>query len=142
MRPSRHAFSPHQGDPTASSITKRVKIGKTCPLKIADGCGFRSCVADGNNADLKQATTLNAGKAMTELGGPEPGWSSMITREEILARLTEPSFVLVNVMPKETFQDGHIPRSINLPLSDIETKARQFFPDLGAELVIYCGGPT
>ena len=67
---------------------------------------------------------------------------AMITREEILARLNDPSLLLVNVMPKETFEDGHIPRSINLPLSEIETKARQLFPDIGRELVIYCGGPT
>ena len=67
---------------------------------------------------------------------------AMITREEILARLNDPSLLLVNVMPKETFEDGHIPRSLNLPLSEIETKARQLFPDIGRELVIYCGGPT
>jgi rhodanese-related sulfurtransferase len=91
-----------------------------------------------------RASLLNPSKAMTALNGTEQESSPMtvITREEILARLEEPAFVLVNVTPKETFQDGHIPRSINLPLSDIETKARQFFPDLGRELVIYCGGPT
>jgi len=67
---------------------------------------------------------------------------AMITREEILARLNDPSLLLVNVMPKETFADGHIPRSLNLPLSEVETKARQLFADIGRELVIYCGGPT
>ena len=67
---------------------------------------------------------------------------AMIIREEILARLDDPSLLLVNVMPKETFADGHIPRSLNLPLSEIESKARQLFPDIGRELVIYCGGPT
>ena len=67
---------------------------------------------------------------------------AVITREEIRARLNDPSLLLVNVMPKETFADGHIPRSLNLPLSEIETKARQLFPDIGRELVIYCGGPT
>lgn len=87
---------------------------------------------------------LDASYAMTGLAGSERDSNPMtvITREEILARLDEPVFVLINVMPKEAFQDGHIPRSINLPLSDIETKARQFLPDLGRELVIYCGGPT
>ena len=67
---------------------------------------------------------------------------AVITREEILARLNDPSLLLVNVMPKETFEDGRIPRSLNLPLSEIETKARQLFPDIERELVIYCGGPT
>jgi len=66
----------------------------------------------------------------------------MITREEILARLNDPSLWLVNVMPKEAFEAGHIPRSLNLPLSEIETKTRQLFPDVARELVIYCGGPT
>ena len=67
---------------------------------------------------------------------------AVITREEILARFNDPSLLLVNVMPKETFADGHIPRSLNLPLSEVETKARQLFADIGRELVIYCGGPT
>ena len=65
-----------------------------------------------------------------------------VAREEILARLNDPSLLLVNVMPKEAFEDGHIPRSLNLPLSQVETKARQLFADVGRELVIYCGGPT
>jgi ArsR family transcriptional regulator len=68
--------------------------------------------------------------------------SKQIAREEILARLSDPSLLLVNVMPKEAFAEGHIPRSLNLPLAEIETKARQVFPEIGRELVIYCGGPT
>jgi rhodanese-related sulfurtransferase len=65
-----------------------------------------------------------------------------ITREEILARLNDPSLSLVNVMPKEAFEEGHLPRSVNLPLAEIEAKAREFFPELERELIIYCGGPT
>ncbi len=68
--------------------------------------------------------------------------SKQIAREEILARLSDPSLLLVNVMPKEAFEEGHIPRSLNLPLAEIETKARQVFPEIGRELLIYCGGPT
>jgi len=68
--------------------------------------------------------------------------SNQIAREEIVARRNDPSLLLVNVMPKEAFEEGHIPRSLNLPLAQIETKARQVFPEIGRELVIYCGGPT
>ncbi len=68
--------------------------------------------------------------------------SKQIAREEILARLNDPSLLLVNVMPREAFEEGHIPRSLNLPLAEIKTKARQVFPEIGRELVIYCGGPT
>jgi rhodanese-related sulfurtransferase len=70
------------------------------------------------------------------------GNTSTITREEILARLQDPSAVLVNVMPKETFDAGHIPRSINLPVSQIEDRTRQIFPDLTRELIVYCAGAT
>ena len=78
----------------------------------------------------------------TTLGSKSEEMSNQIAREEILARLNDPSLLLVNVMPKEAFEEGHIPRSLSLPLAEIETKARQVFPEIGRELVIYCGGPT
>jgi rhodanese-related sulfurtransferase len=84
---------------------------------------------------------LESGVSTTR-GSKSEEVSNQIAREEILARLNDPSLLLVNVMPKETFVDGHIPRSINLPLSEVGTRARQLFPDLNRELVIYCGGPT
>jgi len=70
------------------------------------------------------------------------GHKHTISREEILSRLEDPAFALVNVMPKETFEAGHIPHSINLPLSEVETKARQIFPVLSREISVYCMGPT
>jgi rhodanese-related sulfurtransferase len=75
-------------------------------------------------------------------GSKSEAMSKQIAREEILARLNDPSLLLVNVMPREAFEEGHIPRSLNLPLAEIETKASQVFPEIGRELVIYCGGPT
>ena len=80
--------------------------------------------------------------AISASGSKSEEVSNQIAREEILARLNDPSLLLVNVMPKEAFEEGHIPRSVNLPLAEIETKARQAFPEIGRELVIYCGGPT
>ena len=65
-----------------------------------------------------------------------------ISRDEIVARLQDRALVILNVMPKETFADGHIPGSINLPLANIEAKARQLISNLGQELAIYCAGPT
>jgi len=67
---------------------------------------------------------------------------SVIAREEILARLHDPSLLLVNVMPRETFEAGHIPLSISLPVVEVDSKARRFFPDTNREIVIYCAGPT
>lgn len=66
----------------------------------------------------------------------------VISREEILARLQDPALWLVNVMPKETFEAGHLPRSINLPVAEIEKCARQVLPDMAREIAVYCAGPT
>ncbi len=68
--------------------------------------------------------------------------NNAISRQEILARLQDPALLLVNVMPRETFEAGHIPRSISLPVAEVENKARRFFSDLDREIVIYCAGPT
>jgi len=71
-----------------------------------------------------------------------PARDHLISREEVLSRLEDPSFVLVNVMPKETFDARHIPHSINLPVAEIESRACELFPDRAREIVVYCAGPT
>ena len=64
-----------------------------------------------------------------------------ISREEIRARLQDPALLLVNVMPKETFEAGHIPHSINLPVAEIDKCALQVLPDPTREIFVYCAGP-
>jgi rhodanese-related sulfurtransferase len=65
-----------------------------------------------------------------------------ISREEILARLQDRALAIVDVLPSESYKAGHIPGSINLPVAEIETKARQFLSNLEQEIAIYCAGPT
>jgi len=65
-----------------------------------------------------------------------------ISHEELRARLQDRALVIVNVMPKETFAAGHIPGSVNLPVAEIESKARQLISNPAQEIAIYCAGPT
>ena len=65
-----------------------------------------------------------------------------IAREEIVARLQDRALAIVNVMPPDSFKAGHIPGSINLPVVDIETRARRLLSNLEQEIAIYCAGPT
>lgn len=65
-----------------------------------------------------------------------------MTRPEILARLLDNRLAIVNVMPKSTYDDGHIPGSLNLPVADIESQARRVLPDFNQEIAVYCAGPT
>lgn len=67
---------------------------------------------------------------------------STISREEILARLQDRALAIVNVMPPDSFKAGHIPGSINLPVADVETRARHLLSNLEQEIAIYCAGPT
>ena len=66
----------------------------------------------------------------------------IISRAELLARLQDRALAIVDVMPKETFADGHIPGSINIPLADVEATARTVLSNLAQEIAVYCGGPT
>ena len=73
----------------------------------------------------------------------EPGHAhSTISREEIFTRLHDPTLAIVDVLPRETFADGHIPGSINLPLADVETTASKLLSNLAQEIAVYCAGPT
>ena len=65
-----------------------------------------------------------------------------ISREELLARLQDRALAVVNVMPPDSFRAGHIPGSINLPVAEVESKARQVLSNLEQEIAIYCAGPT
>lgn len=65
-----------------------------------------------------------------------------INREEILARLQDRALAIVNVMPRDSFKAGHISGSINLPVADINSRARQLLSNLEQEIAIYCAGPT
>lgn len=67
---------------------------------------------------------------------------STISREEIFARLQDRALAIVNVMPPDSFKAGHIPGSINLPVADVETRARHLLSNLAQEIAIYCAGPT
>ena len=66
----------------------------------------------------------------------------VISREELATRLEDRALVILNVMPKETYADGHIPGSINLPVAEIEAKARALISNLAQEIAVYCAGPT
>ena len=65
-----------------------------------------------------------------------------ISREEVVRRLRDPSWVLLNVLPKEAFEEARIPGSLNLPVAEVTQRARQVIPDIAQEVAVYCGGFT
>lgn len=65
-----------------------------------------------------------------------------ISRDEIRARLGDPSLVLVNVLPREAFAASRIPRSVNLPVPEIPQRAREVLPKPSLEIAVYCASST
>ena len=77
----------------------------------------------------------------SELEAFAPGL--LISRDELRARLKDPSLVIVNVLPREAFLAGHIPGSISLPVADINNeRAGSVLPSLSQEVAVYCANPT
>jgi rhodanese-related sulfurtransferase len=66
-----------------------------------------------------------------------------ISSLELAAKIREHArFVLVEALPPQYYDAGHLPGAINLPLDAIEPKAATLLPDRSTEIVVYCSGPT
>ena len=66
-----------------------------------------------------------------------------ITREELKEKIDrkEP-FVLVETLSPEKYQQGHLPRAINLPPDRLHELVPKLLPDKNADIVVYCSSPT
>ena len=65
-----------------------------------------------------------------------------ISREELVARLHDPSLTIVNVLPVEAWKAQRIRGSISLPVADIPARAAVVLPDREADIAVYCASPT
>jgi rhodanese-related sulfurtransferase len=61
--------------------------------------------------------------------------------DDMLAKLsTGEKFTLIDVREESEWIFGHIPGAIHLGKGIIERDVEKAIPDLGAEIVLYCGG--
>lgn len=65
---------------------------------------------------------------------------SVLERNELKEMLEEDEdFVLINVLSPESFEDKHIPGSINVPIDeDFEENINEKVPDKDEKIVVYC----
>lgn len=62
-----------------------------------------------------------------------------ITLEELRAKLeTGEELVLLEALPREYYEEGHLPGALNLPLDRLEELAPRLVPDRDAQVVVYC----
>ncbi|MGH2711871.1 MAG: rhodanese-like domain-containing protein [Actinomycetota bacterium] len=60
----------------------------------------------------------------------------VIGREE-LRKLVDAGAQLVEVLPREEYEEEHLPGAINIPLRRIDSEARQRL-DPGRPVIVYC----
>ncbi len=62
-----------------------------------------------------------------------------ITREE-LQKLIEANkdVTIIEALPQEEFDKGHIPGAIRISKSEVDTLAPQLLPNKNAKIVVYC----
>jgi rhodanese-related sulfurtransferase len=65
-----------------------------------------------------------------------------ISREELVARLHDPSLTIVNVLAREAWRAQRIPGSLSLPETEILEQAARVLPDRTADIAVYCASPT
>ena len=65
-----------------------------------------------------------------------------ISRDEMIARLNDPSLTIVNVLAREAWRSQRIPGSLSLPVADIPSRAADVLPDKNADIAVYCASPT
>ena len=65
-----------------------------------------------------------------------------ISRDELRSKLNRrENFVLLETLPKNSYDHAHIPTAKNLPPDEIKSVA-SLVPDKNAEIVVYCANPT
>lgn len=64
--------------------------------------------------------------------------------EELRRKLADPNdrFFLVDVLPRASYANRHLPGAISLPLEELAARARDVLPDPASEVITYCSSPT
>ncbi|MBI5803526.1 rhodanese-like domain-containing protein [Candidatus Pacearchaeota archaeon] len=66
-----------------------------------------------------------------------------ISATELKKKINSKSkFIIVDVLPKESFELQHIPTAINIPLGEIGGRAQKELPNKKQEIIVYCSSST
>jgi rhodanese-related sulfurtransferase len=66
-----------------------------------------------------------------------------ISRDELKQKIErKDDFLLVETLPKATYDHAHLPGAINLPSDKVSVLAPTLLPDKDADIVVYCASPT
>ncbi len=73
---------------------------------------------------------------------PSDTTPSNISHEALVKRLGDPALKIVDVLPRDSYVQAHIPGAVNLPVADIRNQATILLPNLHDNIVLYCASPS
>jgi len=66
-----------------------------------------------------------------------------IARDELKTKIDRrDKFLLVETLPKTTYEHAHLPGAINMPPDSVTKLAPSLLRDKTADIVVYCASPT
>jgi ArsR family transcriptional regulator len=108
---------------------KRIVYRLVDSTALAAGAALQK-VAERNRAEVREVI----GSYFRARDALEP-----VTRAELKRRVRDGVVTVLDVRPPDEFNAGHIPRAINIPLHDLESRLREI--PKNREIVAYCRGP-
>jgi rhodanese-related sulfurtransferase len=63
---------------------------------------------------------------------------ALISPADLLMKLGQPGFVLLDVRTPEEFAAGHIAGAVNIPHDQLANRAGELPPDRNTEIAVYC----
>jgi len=69
--------------------------------------------------------------------------TATITRDELKQKMDRgEGFELVETLPRENYDQVHLPGAANLPPNRVGELAPKMLPDKNAEIIVYCASET
>ena len=65
-----------------------------------------------------------------------------ISTDELRLRIERAEVLLVDVLPRESFESAHIAGALSLPLAELPDRTLELLPDREATIVVYCAKET
>jgi len=65
-----------------------------------------------------------------------------ITLDEVRSALSHPRTIVLEVLPRKYFDQGHLPGARQTTNAELEANAAEIVSDRTAPVIVYCSGPT
>ncbi len=114
-----------------SGILQSRKVGKHVFYRLGDGPVMDIITTIQKYAEFNRAEMR---RLIDDMDNQEA-----ISWDELLDRIKEKSTILLDVRPKEEFNQGHLPNAVNIPIDELESRLEELTSN--SNLIAYCRGP-